>query len=61
MPAMIERNSDCPFEWAGNERKDLSRGLCAFEIKNPALVAGAFRSIPEAKKKIELDTGLVKH
>lgn len=57
MPAMIEKNSDCPFVWAGESQGDLSRGLCALEKKNPELSQGAFRSIPEAKKKMELDTG----
>eukprot|EP00746_Dinoflagellata_sp_MGD_P087586 gnl/MRDRNA2_/MRDRNA2_34727_c0_seq1.p1 gnl/MRDRNA2_/MRDRNA2_34727_c0~~gnl/MRDRNA2_/MRDRNA2_34727_c0_seq1.p1 ORF type:complete len:570 (-),score=136.99 gnl/MRDRNA2_/MRDRNA2_34727_c0_seq1:29-1669(-) len=57
MPAMIAKISDCPFLWKGDEKKDISKGLSAFEEKSPSLKEGAFRSIPEAKKKIELDTG----
>lgn len=57
MPAMMEANSECPFHFTGETPKDLSRGLKAFEEVCPKLVSGAFCSIPEAKKKIELDTG----
>jgi malonyl CoA-acyl carrier protein transacylase len=57
MPAMVEHISDCPFSWQGEGKADLSKGLCAFEGKNPKLLNGAFRSLPEAKKKVELDNG----
>lgn len=57
MPAMLQMISDCPFHWADQEPKDISRGLSALDKTKPKLLDGAFRSIPEAKKKVGLGDG----